>query len=432
MEGTAPPGHDWAVASTPRSDGQAGGSHGKKAVYLDYNGSAPLDPRVTAAMLPVMESGVGNASAAHRFGRMQAALVDDAREEVASLVGGHAGSVVFTSGATEANNLALQGTFASAPARRNRLLVSAVEHASVREVAQWLSDQGLAKVQVLPVTPGGHVDLDALEEAMSDDVLLVSVMAANSETGVLNPIPAISECIHGHGALLHSDATQMVGRLGFDMTAVGADLVSISGHKMCGPTGVGALVGSRHGLAKVRPVIHGGGHELGLRSGSLNVAGIVGLGTAARIAVAERQEEAVRTAALRDRLVDGITEQAAGVAQNGDTSQRLPNTASLRFAGADAEAVMAYMDPVAVSAGSACSSGAIEPSGVLLAMGLSREEAYESIRFSVGRFTTTADVDTAIESTVAAVRYVRAVSQGHHHDSCETPHLADSGFHAAG
>ena len=380
-------------------------------VYLDYNGSAPLDPRVAEVMLPVLTEGVGNASAAHQFGRRQAAAVSLAREEVAELVGSRPSDVVFTAGATEANNLALRGVVEAAAEHRSRILVSAVEHASVSEAARCLSEQGLAKLDVIPVTAGGFVDPHAVEALLGPDVLLVSVVAANSETGVLSPVSEIAERVHAAGALFHCDATQMVGRLPFDLELMGADFVSLSGHKICGPGGVGALVGTRASLRHLRPIIHGGGHERGLRSGSLNVAGIVGLGAATRIAAEERESESLRVADLRDRFVAELKERLPGVRDNGDVAKRLPNTANLRFVGADAEAVLANMHPVAASAGSACSSGSIEPSPVLLAMGLSRDAAFESVRFSLGRFTTDQDIDVAAEITVTAVEYVRAVTQ---------------------
>ena len=380
-----------------------------REVYLDYNASAPLDPRVFEVMAPLLAGEVGNASSVHRFGRRQAAAVDEAREHVAALVGGRPGGVVFTAGATEANNLALRGALDAAPDGRRRMLVSAVEHASVTRTARWLADAGLMKLDVVGVTGGGFVEPDAVEDLLGPDVVLVSVMAANSETGVLNAVGEIAERVRGAGALMHCDATQMAGRMAFDMEALGADLVSVSGHKICGPGGVGALIGTRDALGRLKPVIHGGGHERGLRSGSLNVAGIAGLGAAARIAADERQSESVRVGALRDRLVASLAALLAGVRQNGDVSRRLPNTANIRFEGADAEAVMANMDPVAVSTGSACSAGSIEPSPVLLAMGLPHEEAFESVRFSLGRFTTEADIDLAVEATVAAVNRVRAL-----------------------
>lgn len=382
-----------------------------KEVYLDYNGSAPLDPRVAEAMMPVLLEGIGNASSSHRFGRYQTAVVEQAREQVAALVGGRAADVVFTAGATEANNLALRGATEGARGDRRRILISAVEHASIHQAARSLSDQGLAKLDLIPVTSGGFVDLDEMEGSIDDDVLLVSVMAANSETGVLNPVAEIAERVHSAGALFHCDATQMVGRLPFDLQEVEADLVSISSHKICGPGGVGALIGTRQSLRSVQPIIHGGGQERGLRSGSLNVAGIVGLGAAAQIAVIEREAETSRVAKLRDRLVAEIKARIPDVHENGDTVRRLPNTASIQFVGADAEAVVTQMDPVAVSTGSACSSGSIDPSAVLLAMGFSRDAAFEAVRFSLGRFTTEGDIDTAVTSAVTAVQYVRSMTR---------------------
>lgn len=392
-----------------------------KEVYLDYNASGPVDPRVAEAMLPLLTSaeGVGNASSAHRFGRRVAAAVDEAREHVAALVGGRASGVVFTSGATEANNLALQGAAdaaanrpaAAAAAGKRRMLVSAVEHASVARAAQWLHERGLVESETVGATAGGSVEPDAVGGLLDADVVLVSVTAANSETGVLNPVGEIAERVRsaGTGALLHCDATQTAGRLPFDMAALGVDLVSLSGHKICGPGGVGALVGTRRALQALEPLLHGGGHERGLRSGSLNTAGAVGFGAAARIAAEERESEAARVGALRDRLVEGLSGRLEGVFQNGDTARRLPNTANMRFAGADAEAVAVAMDPVAVSTGSACHSGAVEPSRALTAMGLSSEAAFESVRFSLGRFTTETDIDTAIDAAARAVEHVRSM-----------------------
>ena len=382
-----------------------------REVYLDYNGSSPLDPRVADVMMPVLTGGVGNASSVHRFGRRQAAAVDEAREHIAALVGGRASNVVLTAGATEANNLALRGAVEGTPADRPRILVSAVEHASVRRTAEWLNEQGLSKLDVIPATSGGFVDPDTVEALIDTDVCLVSVMAANSETGVINAVEEISQRVHAVGALFHCDATQMVGRFDFDLDRVSADFVSVSGHKICGPGGVGALVGTGRSLRRLQALIHGGGHERGLRSGSLNVAGAVGFGAAARIAVEERKSESDRVGRLRDCLVAELKDRIPGVHDNGDVTRRLPNTANLRFEDADAEAVVTNMDPVAVSTGSACSSGSIEPSKVLLAMGLSREAAFEAVRFSLGRFTTGEDIDTAVERTVTAVEYIRAMNR---------------------
>ena len=381
-----------------------------RGIYLDYNGSSPIDPRAAEIMVTALTDGAGNASSAHRFGLRQAAAVDDAREHVAAMVCGHASNVLFTASATEANNLALRGAVEGAPTGRSRIVISAVEHASVSQTARWLDEQGLAKLDVLPVTEGGFVDLQALESVVDTDVLLVSVMAANSETGVLNAITEISERVHGVGALLHCDATQSVGRLAFDLEQAGTDFVSMSSHKICGPAGVGALVGTRHSLRRLRPIIHGGGHERGLRSGSLNVAGIVGFGAAARIATEERASESTRVGKLRDQLTATLKSALSGVYDIGDITCRLPNTANIRFEGADAEAVITNMDPVAVSTGSACSSGSVEPSEVLLAMGIPRDAAFESVRFSLGRFTTKEDIDFAVERAVTAVEYVRKMN----------------------
>ena len=383
-----------------------------KGVYLDYNGSAPIDPRVVEIMMAAITDGTGNASSTHRFGRRQAAAVDEAREHVAAMVGGRPGGVVFMAGATEANNLALQGIVDGAPADRPRILISAVEHASVSRTAGWLATKGAAVLDIVPVTAGGSIDLDALEALLDSDVALVSVMAANGETGVLNPAAEVAELAHAAGAMFHCDATQSVGRMPFDLEQVGADLVSVSAHKVCGPTGVGALVGTRHGLRRLRPMIFGGGHERGLRSGSLNVGGIVGFGAAARIVTDERESESSRVAALRDWLIASLKERLSGVRDVGNTAQRLPNTANVRFEGADAEAVVVNMDPVAVSTGSACNSGSVEPSQALLAMGIPRDAAFESVRFSLGRFTTNAHIDSAVEKAVAAVEHVRALTGG--------------------
>ena len=326
-------------------------------IYLDYNASAPCDHRVVEAVAKAMTDGFGNASSAHRFGRRQAAAVSEAREQVAGLVGAQPSGVIFTAGATEANNLALNGMVAPDAAvhssTKSTLVASAVEHASVSRTAQALAATGLCNLQIAPVTPGGSVDLDALATMMqaAEGRLLVSTMAANSETGVLNSVAEIADLVHAADGLLHCDATQMVGRLQFDMTALGCDLMSLSGHKICGPTGVGALVGTRQTLAALRPTGWGGGHERGLRSGSLNVAGIVGLGVAAEIAAEEQAIEAERVDALRDGFVAALKDELADVVQNGDVDRRLPNTANLRFRGADAEAVLVNMDPVAASAG---------------------------------------------------------------------------------
>ena len=380
-----------------------------REVYLDYNASCPLDPRVAEAMVSAMTT-PGNAASSHNFGRRQAAAVDHAREQVADLIGSRTANVVFTASASEANNLALYGAAQDARQSRSRILVSAVEHASVLRTAEWLDSRGVTQLDLIPVTAGGAVDLDAFEGLLGPDVLLVSVMAANGETGVVNPIVEVAELAHANGSLFHCDATQFVGRMPFSAEESGVDLVSVSAHKLGGPMGVGALIGTRLALARLQPVIHGGGHEQGLRSGSLNVPGIVGLGEAATIAAEERYDESIRLAELRDRLAIGLTTALPGVIEIGDQRRRLPNTACIRFSGADADAVAVNLEPVAVSTGSACSVGSVEPSPVLLAMGLSRSAAFECVRFSLGRFTVDTDIEFAVSRAIEAVQYVREMT----------------------
>jgi len=380
-------------------------------VYLDYNGSSPLDPHVLEAMKEALTSGAGNASASHRPGQQQAARVDHARAQVAALVGARSAGVVFTSGATESNNLALKGLALATSPERNRIVISGAEHHSVSNTAMWLAEASLCKVDVAPITADGFVDLEALAPMLGPDVLALSVVGANSETGVINDLQAVAALARDCGALVHCDATQLVGRVPVDLGEFGADLVSISGHKMCGPTGVGALIGTGKTLDKLVPTAHGGGQERGLRSGSLNVAGVVGLGAACELTQDLMADETTRFADLRDQLVEGLKSRLDGVSENGDTARRLPNTANLRLAGADAEAVVVNADPVAISAGSACHFGAIEPSPVLTAMGLDRTSADECIRISVGRFTTQEEVDSAIERLVEAANRVRRMQR---------------------
>ena len=407
--------NDWehprrAVAvATPEGEPTLSRPEMPRSVYLDWNASAPLDPRVAEVMMSSL-SQVGNAASAHSYGSQQAGMVDHARAQVAALVGGRPSGVVFTASATEANNLAVCGAAHRADSERRRILVSAVEHASVLKAAEWLYDRGMVRVDVIPVTKGGFVTPGAVARLIGADVLLVSVMAANGETGVLNPIADIAELARANGSLYHCDATQFAGHMPLVMEDVGIDLVSLSAHKLGGPMGVGALIGTRQALAGLDPVIHGGGHERGLRSGSLNVPGIVGFGVAACLSVRERAAEAGRVTRLRDNLTGRMSATLSGVEHIGDVARRLPNTACIRFRGADAEAVAANLEPVAASTGSACTSGSVEPSRTLLAMGLSREAAFECIRFSLGRSTTEDDVAVAAHRAVKAVQYVREMA----------------------
>ena len=379
-------------------------------IYLDYNASAPMDKRVVESMLPFLENHFGNASSSHGFGRRLSSCVEDSREQIASFVGGSPGGVIFTAGATEANNQALRGLFHRNGIGSGDLMISAVEHASVRNTAQWLNEQQGVRLKTVPVTAGGFVDIAALRELLNG-VKLISVMGVNSETGVINPLREVVELAKEHDALVHCDATQMVGREPFDMTELGIDLVSFSGHKIYGPAGVGALIVSREVRKLLEPLLLGGGHENGLRSGSLNVAGIVGLGVASRLAEKERHADSSRLSYLRDQLVSDLQKLLPEVQELGDTSKRVANTTNIRFLGADADAVMANMRDVAVSNGSACSSGAIEPSIVLQEMGLDRTAASEALRFSLGRFTKGDEIATAIPRIVTAVQYVRTMAE---------------------
>ena len=374
--------------------------------YLDYNGSSPIDPRVINV---VRESTAtfGNAAAAHLHGRMQAELLEGAREHVAHLAGFRPNDVIFTAGATEANNLALKGLLEALTPERNKILISAVEHASITETAKWIASKGLATIEVIPAEAGGYISLLALSEMLDHNVGVVSVMAANSETGVLNPVTEISDLVKERGAIFHCDATQYCGRL---PVLAGPDLLSLSSHKICGPGGVGALIANRSVRKKMSPLLHGGGHEQGLRSGSSNVIGAIGFGEAARIAEAEGLDDMGRVEPLRDGLAKKLLNAIPNSTQIGDVTKRLPNTLSIRFKDTDAQATMHNSQNVSMSLGSACSSGAIEPSSVLTAMGLDNDAAFEVLRLSLGRFTTEADIDIAVSSIVSSVKYVRSVS----------------------
>jgi cysteine desulfurase len=378
-------------------------------IYLDNNASTAPDPEVSEAVGWALRDLYANPSSQHPAGRRAAAAVEQAREKVAALISCAPRTITFTSGATEADCLAIAGLWQGSRAtgsRRNTIIVGATEHAAVLESARALTTAG-ARIIEAPVDRFGVINLDALRELVDEDVLLVSVMAANSETGTLAPLSNVVTLAKACGAYVHSDATQYVGRLRLDMEALELDLVSLSAHKIHGPKGVGALA-ARRGVP-IAPQIQGGGHERGLRSGTLNTPGIVGLGVAAELAMG-RFEEAKTIAGMRDRLHQGITARLDGISLNGHFAERLPNTVNLRFTGADAEAVMTSLRRVACSVGSACSSGVPAPSHVLVAMGLSSQEAHQSLRFSLSRNTTTADVDAAIDEIVSAVTFVRESS----------------------
>jgi cysteine desulfurase len=377
-------------------------------VYLDYHATTPVDPRVFEAMRPYFTDVFGNAaSRSHVFGMRAESAVAKAREEVADLVGANAKEIIFTSGATEANNIAVLG---AARARRTRgvhVVVSAVEHRAVLDPCRRLEAEGFRVTFVAP-DRFGRTSAGAVGAALGDDTILVSVMAANNEIGTLNPVAEIAGFCKERGVLFHTDAVQAAGKIPVDVHASGADLLSLSAHKLCGPKGVGALfVRASNPRVALDPILFGGGHERGLRPGTLDVPGIVGFGAAAALARAEGASEAARVAALRDRLWARLEAGVPGISRNGDAAACLPGNLNVRFPGAPSDTVMMETRDLAVSAGSACTSASVEPSHVLLGIGLTKEEAHECIRFGLGRFTTADEIDWAADAVAAAVLRVR-------------------------
>ncbi len=383
-----------------------------RPVYLDNQATTPCDPRVVEAMLPWFTEKFGNPhSADHRMGREAGEAVEEARAAIACLLGAEPREIVLTSGATESNNLAIKGAARFAAAHgtpRRRVVTVATEHKCVLAAVQDLAEEGFEPV-ILPVRPDGLVDLDHLGSAVDETALLVSVMAVNNEIGVVQDLAAISAIARRAGALLHSDAAQGAGKLPLDVNGLGLDLVSISGHKLYGPKGVGALYVRRRPRTRLAPLFSGGGQERGLRSGTLPAPLVVGLGEACRIAAAEMAEEAVRLTGLRERLHAGIARGIPGVALNGSAARRIAGNLNLTFPGATAEALMRLCPDLCVSTGSACSSAEVEPSYVLTALGLSAEEASRTLRLGLGRFTSEADVDYAVSALTTAHRGAAAI-----------------------
>lgn len=376
-------------------------------VYLDHAATTPVDPRVLEAMLPYFTAMPGNASSLHAFGQDARAGVDQARVKVAGLIGARPGEIVFTSGATEADNLAVFGVALAQEARGRHVVTSGIEHHAVLEACRFLEGRGWA-VTYVPVDGGGVVDPDDLRQALRPDTVLVSVMAANNEVGSLQPLAEIGRLARERGIPFHTDATQMAGALPMSVGESDVDLLSLSGHKRYGPKGVGALyVRAGTPLARVQ---HGGDHERGRRGGTENVAGIVGLGAALGLAADEMADEVIRVTALRDRLIAGAL-AIPGAHLNGARTPRLPNNVNVSFDGTDGQSLVIGLDlhGVAASSGAACSAGSLDPSHVLLALGLPPELAAGAVRLTVGRHTTEADVDYAIG---ALRRVVASVRQG--------------------
>jgi cysteine desulfurase len=381
-----------------------------RPVYLDYHATTPVDPRVLDAMLPYFTERFGNAaSRQHAFGWEAQKGVDAGREQVASLIGASGGEIVFTSGASESNNLAIKGAAHALRERGTHIITAVTEHKSVLDSFTRLESDGW-RVTWLGVDRDGSIDLDELRAAMGDRTVLVSVMAANNEIGVIQPLAEIGAIARERGVLFHTDAAQAAGKIPIDVTAMQIDLLSLTGHKYYGPKGAGALYVRRsRPRLKLACQIDGGGHENGFRSGTLNVPGIVGLGEAAEICRKEMPDESVRLAALRDRLLDALRQNPGDVRVNGPLGdRRLPHNLHVSFSGVEGEALLMALGDLAVSTGSACSSGSQAPSHVLEAIGAVGERAGASIRFGLGRTTTQADVDFAADRVSTVVRSLRA------------------------
>jgi len=368
---------------------------------MDYNATTPLDKRVLEAMMPYLTEHFGNsASRSHAFGWKAAEAVDTARQQLADLCGCTNKEIIFTSGATEAVNLAIKGVFEAFSQKGNHIITVKTEHKAVLDTCQHLEKLG-ADVTYLEVDAEGNISLENLEKAIKKETILISVMAANNETGVIYPTKLIAEIAHQHGVLFHSDATQAVGKMQLNVIEDEIDLLNFSGHKLYGPKGVGALY-----VRKKLNIIaqqDGGKHERGMRSGTLNVTGIVGLGEAAEICQNSMSEEAERLSNLRNKLESGILEKLPIAKINGDIAQRLPNTTNICFGKIDGEQLLMNFNKIAVSNGSACNSASTEPSYVLKAMGLDDESAYNSVRFSLGRMTQASDIDLAIEHVINVI-----------------------------
>jgi len=382
----------------------------KQPIYLDNNATTPLDPRVLEAMLPYFTEKFGNAASRnHAFGWVAEEGVDYAREQVAKLIGCTEKEVIFTSGATEADNLAIKGVFEMYKEKGNHIITAVTEHKAVLDTCKHLEKNG-ARVTYLGVKEDGLIDLAELEAAMTPETILVSIMYGNNEIGVIQPVKEISAIAHRFGALFMTDATQAVGKIPVDVNTDGIDLMAFSAHKMYGPKGVGALyVRRKNPRVKVTSQMDGGGHERGMRSGTLNVPGIVGLGKACELCRLEMESETIRLSALRDKLESTLNKMEESYV-NGNTQHRLPHVANISFKYVEGEGLMMAMSDLAVSSGSACTSASLEPSYVLKSLGLSDDLAHSSIRYGLGRFTTEEEIDQAIAVTEKAVNHLRDLS----------------------
>ena len=383
----------------------------KTPIYLDNHATTPVDRQVLAAFLPYFSESFGNAaSKSHVYGWEADAAVDAAREQVAKLIGAAAREIVFTSGATESDNLAIKGVAEAYRQKGDHIVTCVTEHKAVLDSCKILEKQGF-KVTYLPVTAAGLVEVERLKDALTDKTILISIMAANNEIGTVQPIKEIGRWAKERGIIFHTDATQAVGKIPISVEDMGIDLLSLTAHKMYGPKGVGALyVRAARPQVKVAPSIDGGGHERGMRSGTLNVAGIVGLGKACELSRLEMSAEGKRLTALRERLRQALLDQLDGVSVNGDLVKRLPGNLNMSFAYVEGESLMMGLKEIAVSSGSACTSASLEPSYVLKAIGLEDALAYASIRFGIGRFNTEEEIDFTAKRVVEEVRRLREIS----------------------
>jgi cysteine desulfurase len=383
----------------------------KFPIYMDSHATTPVDPRVLDAMLPFFTEKFGNAASRnHAFGWQAEEAVENGRKQVADLIGANAKEIVFTSGATESDNLAIKGVAHMYRNQGDHIVTVQTEHKAVLDTCKRLEKEGF-RVTYLPVRKDGLVDLDRLRDALDEKTILISVMMANNEIGVIQPVAEIGRLARERRILFHTDAVQAAGKVPLDVNAINADLVSLSAHKIYGPKGIGALyVRRKDPRVLLVPVIDGGGHERGMRSGTLNVTGIVGFGKAAQIAAQEMTAESARLCALRDRLLAGLQNELDEIHVNGSMEHRLPNNLNVSFAYVEGESLLMGINDVAVSSGSACTSASLEPSYVLKALGTGDDLAHSSIRFGLGRFNTEEEVDYVIDKVASVVKRLREMS----------------------
>ncbi|MBX9653742.1 IscS subfamily cysteine desulfurase [bacterium] len=380
-------------------------------IYLDNNATTRTDPRVVEKMLPYFTEIYGNAASRnHIFGWKAEEAVDQARSQIASLIGCSPKEIIFTSGSTESNNLAIKGVAHMYQKKGNHIITCLTEHKAVLDPCKRLEREGF-RVTYLPVDKFGQISLEQLAEVMTPDTILVSIMFANNEIGTIHPVSAIGKLCKERGVIFHTDATQAVGKVPVDVDEMGIDLLSVSAHKLYGPKGSGALyVRRKDPRVRLDPIMDGGGHERGMRSGTLAVPGIVGLGEACAICHREMEKDTAHYLGLRERLHQGLSSRLEEVKLNGHPTERLPNTLNLSFAWVEGEALMMGIKDVACSSGSACTSASLEPSYVLRALGVGDELAHSSLRFGIGRFNTEADIDMTIEKVAEAVNHLRKMS----------------------